>query len=269
MKRLIILLTITLVAIAGYAQKVVEKPRFFDNWSITLTGGAYHPMCYDLKYLMDTSGYDGTAELRKQVTPALGIGLEADGYYRLTRSERRDPRTLVGLNVHLNLNRLFGRYDGRPRRFEVEACVMPAWGHLYRGSDYDLFPDENYFATRYGLDFNLNLGRSRAWALTLRPAWVFDVRSIPPTLGNPVAHYDGYVIKKSDLQFNVGFTYRFRNHGRRRHFNAATPATNTDELDRLNEVVNYLRQDVDQRDAQIRNLQQRIDSLQTELEMHK
>lgn len=269
MKRFILLFAIILAAIAVRAQQNVERPRFFDNWSVALTAGGYYPMCYDLKYLADNHGYDGAVELRKQVTPVFGIGLEADGYYRLQRPERKDPRSLVGFNVHVNLSRLFGRYLGAPRRFEVEAAVMPAWGHLYRGSRYALFPDENYFATKYSLDLNLNLGRNRAWALTLRPAWVFDVRSYPPSLGTPVAHYDGVTIKKSDLQLNIGCVYRFRNHGGRRHFNAAAPVTSTEEVERLSEIVTYLRRDVDQRDGQIDLLRQRVDSLQQELETLK
>lgn len=252
--------------LAGRAQQSVDRPRFFDNWSLALTAGGYYPMCFDLKYLADCYGYDGAIELRKQLTPVVGVGLEADGYYRTNRQERKDPRSLVGLNVHVNLNRLFGRYLGAPRRFEVEAAFMPAWGHLYRGSKYSLFPDENYFTTKYSLDCNINLGRDRAWALTLRPAWVFDLRSVPPSLGAPIIHYNVYTKQKSDLQFNVGFVYRFRNHDGRRHFNAVKPVANSEEVDRLNEIVSFLRQDVDQRDARINTLQQRIDSLQNELE---
>lgn len=262
MKKILLAVFLTLSAISAEAQEVIARPHFFDNWSITLSGGAYHPMYYDLKYLLDCSGYAGAVELRKQVTPAFGLGLEANGYYRLNRKERQDPRTVTGLAAHFNLMNLFGGYKGKPRVFEMEASVMPAWGHLYRGSGHKLFPEEDYFATKFSLDFNFNLGHSRAWALTLKPAMVCDVTSRPPTPGYITPTYKGFNLKRSDLQVFAGFTYRFRNHDHQRHFHGATPVVDTDEMDRLNEIVNYLRSDVEQRDRLINELKQKIEQLE-------
>ena len=265
MRKLILLLTILLSAISAEAQTYVEKPRFFDNWSIGLAGGAYHPMFYDLKYLLDCSGYAGAVELRKHVTPVLSVGVEANGYYRLERKERKDPRTVIGTMIHLNLMNLFGGYTGRPRVFEMEAGVMPAWGHLYRGSSYSYFPDENYFAAKFGLDFNFNLGKSRAWALCLKPAVICDITSRAPSPGGITPHYNVIDLNKTDIQLFVGFSYKFRNHGRSRHFNYATPGADTDELLRLNESIHYLRSDVEHRDAEIEALKLKINALEEEL----
>lgn len=269
MRKLILLLTILLSAISAEAQQYVEKPRFFDNWSIGLAGGAYHPMFYDLKYLLDCSGYAGSVELRKHVTPVLSVGVEANGYYRMDRKERKDPRTVIGTMVHVNLMNLFGGYKGRPRIFEIEAGVMPAWGHLYRGSAYTFFPDENYFAAKFGVDFNFNLGKSRAWAISLKPAAICDVTSRPPSPGGITYHYNVIDRKKTDLQVFLGFSYKFRNHGRRRHFNYAAPGADNDELQRLNESINYLRSDVDHRDAEIESLKLKINALEEELNKQK
>lgn len=269
MRKLLFFLTIFLSAITAEAQKCVEKPRFFDNWSVSVAGGAYHPMYYDLRYIVDCSGFAGAVEIRKDVTPVLAIGLEADGYYHLDRKERKDPRTIVGPMMHLNLMNLFGGYKGRPRIFEVEAAVMPAWGHLYRGVSSVYFPDEDYLAAKFALDFNLNLGKARAWAVSVKPAVVCDITSRPPAFGNVVSPYDFVDKKKTDLLLFVGFKYKFRNHNGSRHFNFVTSATPSDELLRLNESVNYLRSDVEQRDAEIEALRLKIKALEEELNKQK
>lgn len=265
MKKIILAVFLTLSAISAEAQEIFARPHFFDNWSVSLSGGAYHPMYYDLKYLMDCSGFGGSVELRKQITPGFGIGLEGNGYYRLNRDERQDPRSVVGLMTHFNLMNLIAGYPGRPRFFEVEANVMPAWGHLYRGTSHAMFPDENYFATKFGLGFVFNLGASRAWAVTLQPAMVFDVTSKAPTPGYVTRSYKGFNLKRSDLQVFAGFTYRFRNHDRLRHFHSAVPVIDNDEIKRLNESVNFLRSDVEQRDKMIDELKRKVELLEQQL----
>lgn len=269
MRKLLLLLLILLSAITAEAQNYVEKPRFFDNWSVGVAGGVYHPMFYDLKYLVDCSGIAGGVELRKDITPAFALGIEADGYYRMERKERKDPRTVIGAMAHVNLMNLFAGYQGRPRLFELEAGVMPAWGHLYRGVNSPYFPDENYLAAKFNLDFNFNLGKTRAWALSLKPSVVCDITSRPPNHGNVIYHYNVLDRKKTDLLLFVGFRYKFRNHDRSRHFNYATPGADLDELQRLNESVNYLRFDVEQRDAEIESLKLKIKALEEELGKQK
>lgn len=262
MKKLLLAVILTLSAISAEAQEAMARPHFFDNWSFSLSGGVYHPMFYDIKYLVDCSGLAGAVELRKQVTPVLGVGLEANGYARLHRTERQDPRTVIGLMSHVNVMNLLAGYKGRPRVFEVELGIMPAWGRLYRGTGHELFPDENYFATKFGMDLNFNLGRSRAWTIALKPAIVLDVTSKSPTPGFITRPYNGYDIKRSDLQVFAGFTYHFRNYDKRRHFNKVDPKDDSEEIQRLNEIVNYLRSDIEQRDKMIKELNRKIETLE-------
>lgn len=247
----------------------VERPQLSDNWSLSLAGGFYHPMFYDLQYLVDCSSVVGSLELRKQLTPIVGLGLEGDVYCGLSHAERQDPRSVIGPMIHVNLMNLFGGYKGRPRLFEMEAGFMPAWGHLYRGvADYRI-PDEDYFATKYALDFNFYLGNSRSWSLSLKPAMTLDVTSRPPEpkkyehLDFPQI-YNGYQLKKSDLQLYVGCTYHFRGHGGKRGFNCVTAPVNNDEINRLNEIVRFLRNDVEERDRQIRELRRENGALKQE-----
>lgn len=261
MKRFILLLTILLSAISAEAQELLERPRFLDNWSVTVGGGIYHPMLYKIKYLADCSGAGGTFELRKQMSPIVGIGLGVDGYYRMSRKERQDPRSLIGPVLHVNLMNLFGGYTGRPRLFEVEIEGMAAWGHLYRGTTSYYFPDENWFAAKGGFTFMFNLGRARAWGVSLRPALAADLISQPPTPGS-VTHSPFPLSRaRADLQFYAGVTYRFRNTGGSHHFRFAKRGADEDEIGRLNEIVNFLRRDVEQRDRTIEQMQQEIEVL--------
>lgn len=239
---------------AAVSRDVMERPCFIDNWSLSVAGGVYHPMFYDMKYLFDCSGMAGNVELRKQLTPIVGLGAEVDGYYRMDRKERQDPRTLLGANLHVNLMNLFGGYRGHSRVFEMEASVMPAWGHLYRGTDYDAIPDEDYFALKCALDFNFHIGRSRAWSLFLKPAVVFDINSKAPYPGYITRPYDGINKKTTDLQMFVGFTYHFKGKDGKRNFNLVPLRMDEAEIERLNEIVTFLRNDVEYRDQQIRDL---------------
>lgn len=297
MKLILAVLTMFLSAISAEAQstmlyqeeteavnrEIVQRPRFIDNWSLSLGGGIFHPMCFKPKYFVDCSSYTGAIELRKQLTPIIGLGIEANGYLSVStsglligsnfldnlRKERRDPRSVIGPVAHINLMNLFAGYRGRPRLFEMEASLMPAWGHLYRGSQYDIIPDEDYFATKYSLDFGFNLGRTGAWTFKLSPAATLDVTSKAPKKGVITNPYKGYDTDHLDLQILVGFTYRFRNHDGQRNFHFAASAADRDELNRLNEIVNYLRQDVEARDRRINELKEENENLKNEIEQQK
>lgn len=243
---------------------IMVRPRFVDNWSVSVAGGAYHSMFYDLKYIIDCSGWAGDIELRKQLTPVIGLGAEVDGYYRMERKERQDPRTLVGANLHINLMNLFGGYYGRSRVFEIEAAVMPAWGHLYRGTNTDIIPDEDYFALKGALDFNFNVGRKRAWTLNLKPAIVCDINSKAPYPGYITRPYSGFRKETTDLQLFVGFTYHFKGKDGKRNFKFAPSRTDEAEIERLNEIVTFLRNDVEYREQQIRDLRRENSQLKQE-----
>lgn len=265
MKRYLVLFFLLLCAKMAHSEELpLQRTGFTDNWSVAVSAGAYHPMLFPMKYLADCSGWMGSIEVRKQLMPALAFGVEANGYLRLDREQRKDPRTVIGPAMYLNISRLIQGYTGCPRFFEVEAMLMPAWGHVYRGTSSAYFPDENYFAVKFGADFRFALGKEQAWTLGIRPAMVYDLS---------VAHgnqYESFDINHADLQLSVGVTYHLRGlHKRPRHIVYAKPLIDHDEIDRLNDIINYLRQDVQQRDDAIARIQALTDSLtgrNTELE---
>lgn len=59
----------------------------------------------------------------------------------------------------MNLNNLFGGYNGIPRSFEIEAVAGIGWMHYYVGRN--MGEDQNGMSTKLGLNFNFNLGKVR------------------------------------------------------------------------------------------------------------
>ena len=255
MKRFLTAVLLFISAIMAYSgNQPLQRARFTDNWSVGLSVGGYHPMLFPMKYIADCSGWMGIVEVRKQMMPAFSMGVEADLYMRMDRDERKDPRTVIGPAFYLNSSRLIQGYAGSPRFFEVEAMVMPAWGHLYRGTNSEYFPDENYFATKFGADFRFTIGRDKEWTFSLRPAMVYDL-SVPH--GN---QYESFDINHADLQLTVGATYHIKGKRQPRHLTFAKPVVDMEEINRLNDIVNYLRSDVAKRDVELEKAQASLDS---------
>ena len=79
MKRFLTALLLFISAIMAYSgNQPLQRARFTDNCSVGLSLGGYHPMCFPMQYLADCSGWMGIAEVRKQLMPALAMGVEAD-----------------------------------------------------------------------------------------------------------------------------------------------------------------------------------------------
>ena len=60
---------------------------------------------------------------------------------------------------------LFAGYPGTPRTFEMEAVVGVGWLHGYVNGT----GDDNSWGTRLGVNFNFNIGKEKAWAISLKP----------------------------------------------------------------------------------------------------
>ncbi len=54
----------------------------------------------------------------------------------------------------------------------MEAVAGMGWLHYYVNGD----GDQNSWSTRLGLNFNFNLGESKAWTLGIKPAIVYDMQ---------------------------------------------------------------------------------------------
>ena len=185
MKKIILILALFMGVFAAQAQSLQEN-KFFDNWSVTLKGGAIMPF-QGYAFWPSARGIFGL-ELRKQITPVIGFGIEGEATINTTSWEKtpnywgpKSPNiidhTLAGMFGTVNLANLFMGYKGVPRVFEVEGVIGAGWLHAFHraeaagmyGNDYDSW------YVKAGANLNFNFGESRAWTFSLKPSVVWDM----------------------------------------------------------------------------------------------
>ena len=186
MKKIILIFALFMGVFAAQAQSLQEN-KFFDNMSVTLKGGAIMPF-QGYAFWPSARGVFGL-ELRKQITPVIGFGLEGEATINTTSWEKtpnywgpKSPNiidhTLAGLFGTVNLGNLFMGYAGKPRFFELEAVFGAGWLHAFHragesahvyGNDYDSW------YTKAGANLNFNFGEARAFTFSLKPAVVWDM----------------------------------------------------------------------------------------------
>lgn len=136
----------------------------------------------------------------KQLTPIFGLGFQGMGYINTTPSKTSFDASDVSVLGKVNLMNLFAGYKGEPRLFEVEAVAGMGWLHYYVNGD----GDQNTWSTRLGLNFNFNLGESKAWTLGIKPAIVYDMQgTYPETKSRFNANNAGF-------ELTAGLTYHFK-----------------------------------------------------------
>ena len=254
MRKSIILLAFILGGFTvANAQSVVEGTKLTDNWSVGVNAGGVTPLTHSafFKGMRPTFGVG----VSKQLTPIFGLGFQGMGYINTTSSKTAFDASDVSVLGKVNLMNLFASYTGEPRLFEVEAVAGMGWLHYYVNGD----GDQNSWSTRLGLNFNFNLGESKAWTLGIKPAIVYDMQgTYPETKSRFNANNAGF-------ELTAGLTYHFKTSNGTHHF-AKVRVYNQAEIDGLNSSINALRADVNNKDGEISNANQRINGLQEELE---
>lgn len=211
------------IAISAWAQSPVQtlKPsKLLDNIELTIKSGITAPATSP-KHLRSISGI----ELRKNITPITGFGIEGDWTVNTSASKTAFDRQLVGVFGTANLMNLFAGYPGTPRLFEIETVIGTGWLHEYVNGPGDL----NSWYTKYGLNLKFNLNDK--FALSLKPAIVYDMKD-----GN----HTRYNVNKAYLEAQVGLTYNFPTSNGTHHFAYANMYDQTD-VDALNAEINKLR----------------------------
>ena len=224
------------VGAANAQNAALETSRLTDNISITLKGGAITPLCNNQgkTFWENMRGVAGV-EIRKQVTPILGVGIE--GEWSINTSHWNGaPSThnvfdasYVGTFGTINFNNLFAGYAGQPRLFEVEAVAGCGWLHSYvpksEGEDY------NSFGTKAGLNLNFNLGEAKAWTVSLKPAVIWDMDN---HRSQTSVAYDAH---QAAFEIEAGVTYHFGNSNGTHSFKYAEPC----DYSAYNDQINALR----------------------------
>ncbi len=253
MKKIIILSALVLGAFTANAQSVVEGGTFKDNWSIELNAGGVTPFTHSaiIKNMRPAFGLG----ISKQLTPIFGLGLQGMGYVNISPSKTAIDGSDVSALAKINLMNLFGGYKGKPRVFEMEAVGGIGWLHAYVNG----VSDPDTWSTRVGLNFNFNLGDSRAWTLGIKPALVYDMQ------GDYDRARSRFNANNAMFELTAGLAYHFKTSSGDRYF-TKVKAYDQGEIDALNASVNALREQVDAKDGELNAAGRKIGGLERELE---
>ncbi len=255
MKKSIIVSAFMMCAVAVSAQTgemALTGNKFGDNWSLGLRAGGVTP----LKHSAFLGGMRPTfgVELGKQLTPVFGLSLQGMGGINMSHSSTAFDVSDVSLLGKVNLMNLFGGYLGVPRAFEMEALAGIGWLHYYQDGP----GDSNSWSTRLGMNMNFNMGESKAWTLSIRPAVIYDMQ------GDFNRHKSRFNANHAGFELTAGLTYHFGNSNGERFFTLVPPMDPL-AIEGLNAMVNGLREEVLVRDAQLVEAAEEMNSLQKQL----
>lgn len=255
MKKSIFALALSMGTLTMHAQNdrtALEGTRFGDNWSIELKAGAITPLTHSafFKNARPAFGFG----IGKQLTPIFGLGIQGMGYVNTSTSKTAFDASEVNALGKINLMNLFGGYTGEPRIFEIEALAGIGWLHYYQNGS----GDTNSWSTRFGLNLNFNLGEEKAWTLGIKPAIVYDMQ------GDFSRAKSRFNANNAAFELTAGLTYHFMCSNGSHHFTAVRPYDPV-EVGELNDAVNQLRSQVNDKDMQLNNAMQRANNLQREL----
>jgi len=254
MKKTILLSVFALLGVLGMnAQiEVVEGGGFWDNWSMGYRSGGTMKMS-GAPFIKSARPVFGLS-IGKQWTPILGTEIQGLGYINTTKSKTAIDASELALITNMNLMNLFGGYEGMPRTFEIETATGFGWLHHYmKGAG-----DTNDISARVGLNFNFNLGESKAWTFGIRPAIVYNLTGNFPQ--------EKLAFDKDRARFEVltSFTYHFANSEGQRHF-AMVPVVDPLAMAAMNEEINVMRETIAAQEAAIATSALEIADLQNSL----
>ncbi len=226
--------------------------KFSDNWSIGLRGGGVTRLTHGAFWggMRPTFG----VEIGKQLTPVIGLSLQGMGGVNMSNSATAFDVSDVSLLGKVNLMNLFGGYPGIPRSFEMEALAGIGWLHYYQDGPGDV----NSWSTRLGMNMNFNMGETKAWTLSIRPAVIYDMQ------GDFNRHRSRFNANNAGFELTAGLIYHFGNSNGERYFTLVPPMDPL-AIEGLNAMVNGLREEVLVRDAQLVEAAEQVNNLQKQL----
>ena len=224
--------------------------KFFDNVSIGVVGGVE-------TNLNDWNAPHGAVAgivLNKEISPIFGVTLEGNTNINGLRNWASDAshfhcaNTFDGISTYLtarvNLTNAIWKYNGKPRKFEVEANAGPGYGFL-------LHQEYNALLVKAGLNLNYNV--TDAWTIALRPAVVYDLNGTGTFNTN---HAIG--------QVTAGIVYHFKTSNGTRSFKKAKLYSQS-EVDALNAKIKDLQSNLETANKAVKtNAINTVDTVYTE-----
>ncbi|WP_420186950.1 OmpA family protein [Bacteroides pyogenes] len=253
MKKIFIFAMFGFLAVSASSQNLLQGSKVFDNWSMGINVGGVTPLTHSafFKNMRPAVG----VEIGKQLTPIVGFTIEGMGYINTTESHTAFDNSNVSLLGRVNLNNLFGSYQGAPRCFEMEAVAGAGWLHFYG----NVLESRNFLSSKVGLNFNFNLGERKAWTLALKPALVYALG------GNQAMPSLKFNANNATVEVLAGLTYHFRGSNGEHHMSFGR-AYDQAEVDILNARVNELRGQAQDTEASLMEANRRVGELQQQLE---
>ncbi len=158
-------------------------------------------------------------------TPVWGASVEGIGFFGTTESWTLIDESAVLANGKLNFSNLLAGYKGEPRRVEVVGVLGYGWGHdyvagshgQYRSNEEPVivdgvsnevpFTDKNYTVYKAGAELNVNLGKAKAWQISVRPGVLWFHKLAGNYVSTPVM-----TTKRDGRAYvDLGVTYKFGN----------------------------------------------------------
>jgi len=280
MKKFLLLAVAAMSLSAASAQVTVEGSKFTDNLSVTLKGGIVSP--FQHYAFWKAARPVGGIELREQVTSVLGLGVEGEWSFNTSswnkpygehtsiwgpHSKTIVDHQLVGAFGTINLTNWLLGYLGVPRTLDIEAVAGAGWWHAYKTGEIvtpgDVpieVADKNSWYTKAGLNLNWNVGESRAFTVSLKPAVVWYMGR------GATQHTTVFNANTAAVEIEAGITYHFKNHNGQHYMTLCPMRYTQSDLDALNAQINDLRgqlrnaqDDADAANARANRLQQELD----------
>lgn len=255
MKKSLLLMACAIGATSLNAQTEDQYNKFTDNWSIGLNGGIVTPLTHSAFF--KNARFTGGLDINKQLSPIYGLTFENMWTVNTTDSKTAFDSSNLMLLHRLNLNNIFRGYTGKPSFFEVEALAGFGWLHINDVYDTEEgMKDANWISSKAGLNFNFNLGESKAWTVAVKPAIVWNMTEI----GRDNINFDA---NNAAWQITAGVVYHFKNSNGKHYYSAG--CNHATEIAALNATVGSLEAEAAGKDRALQNAQNTIRDLQKEL----
>ena len=251
-KNILILCMLGVSVLTANGQTLLKGTKFMDNWSVGVKGGVTTPMTHSAFWKNSRPAMG--VELSKQITPVLSLGTSFMGYINTSSSKTAFDASNIELLSKFNMMNLFGGYPGTPRIFEMEVVAGIGWLHDYVNGT----GDANSWGTRLGMDFNFNIGKEKAWAISLKPSLVYDME-------DDVNKYKSrFNANNAHVELLAGITYYIKGSSGRHHA-ILVKEYDQREVDNLNASVNSLRGQLSDSRKQTEEAAAHVDMLQKQL----
>ncbi len=253
MKKIFLSVMLAGAAVAANAQSVssISNSKFFANWQVGVNVGGYTPTTGHPFFKSTRLNFG--VEVGKQISPSFRLSADGVAYINDNVNGYRNPLLIEYTNVamlgNFNLSNIFAGYKGAPRTFEVEAFAGPGWLHAYNPGR----NDNNLMTVKFGANFLLNLGSSKAWAVKLSPSILYGL--------TPADQQEHSLNNNASLtQASLGIVYRFKGSNGAHHITAAQASAPVVE-----DNSGALRGELSEKDRELRDARNRIHELEGEL----